>query len=674
MLFRSYADFEGRQSVGRGSLKRSGLAQSFTSQSGASTTTSVGRGHTSERKRVLLTRIFPVQLSSDESDSPLGSSDHLGTSYPFPKSGEETKRSQPKQKRTPMYSIGLIIQLPSTNQTSPKSTYNRSSINPGSYTETDSISSSFNSTKPTRSLTRSGSGSGVDSMESSFSYDGDEKFDIILQHYDIIIRTMNRLQAEVTAELLKLLRQQDLSSPDPLSLGRVGSHHRTASISVSGKRVEESKKPLKPVRTNVKCVQLMPYALANSAKITHEVTSARRRVLNGICNLQVITRQGRWGIWRDEARWVARWAGSKEQGFFFYNLLTAFLGVHTEWLEAIGPTEYRRRHYRKNRPTIHTNDKDDVGVRARTIIISKDKMATRRLIFLLAAFLPNNQQGHTSSLSRGRTACSGRTESFMGAGGYSRSPPSLRNSHKEESLLKQMNKGSVGKAANSQHPRHLSFPASLPKPRMEHNFGRRDHMRTSEAQNRRASDANVTRLALPGLPAGSSNLIIQSSRTDSTTTSTSDAMAAAQLAPGPSSRRRTIRGTGPAPRPGSSGSLATDNLLRELKRDDAAGGAPRWKGMLGGMWGMGRKGSVSKGSASAGASGGGLGGMGDEGYGNSPRDTSGKTLLGEMSDNMKNLSVAEAAKKNAAMAVDAQILHIITHLPQQSLADRKTHV
>lgn len=637
--------YEGRQSIGRGSLRRSGLAQSFTSESVNSSSTSAAGRQTSERKRVLLTRIFPVQLPADEGESPDGY--RLGTSYPFPKSGtgeDQPKKSTPKQKRTPMYSIGLIIQLPSTNtpQTS-RSTY-RASMNPGSYTEPDSISSSFNSTKPTWSMYRSSSGFGMDSMESSFSYDGDEKFDVILQHYDIIIRTMNRLQAEVTAELLKLLRQVDIASPDPMSLGRVGSHHRTASISVSGKRVEEAKKPVKPIRTNIKSVQLTPYALSSNPKVKHEVEGARQRVLGGLSNLQVVTRQGRWGIWRDEARWVAKWAGGKEQGFFFYNLLTAFLGTHTEWLEAIGPTEYRRKHYKKNRLTMSGEGKEDrVGVRSRTIIISRDKMATRRLIFLLSAFLPNNQQGHNSPIHRGR---SGRSVSGM-VGGYSQSPPSVIGSHKEESLLKKMNKGSVGKAANANHPRHLSFLAQLPRPNI------RPELVDRETGSRRASDAHILPPSLPVLLSASSNLSIASSRTNSpATTSTSTPVTTLPHFSTSTAQRRPIKGTGPSPRPGSSGSLATDDLIRSLKRGDAAGGAPKWQNMLGGLWNIGgRKGSVSNGSHGPELAVPRRGGKDRSEernlYGRSPKN---KSVLEEMAEGAKKLNLGSTSKSKSSAA------------------------
>ena len=222
-------------------------------------------------------------------------------------------------------------------------------------------------------------------------------------------------------------------------------------------------------------------------------------------------------------------------------------------------------------------------------------MATRRLIFLLSAFLPNNQQGRNSPIHRGR---SGRSVSGLGAGGYSQSPPSVIGSQKEESLLKKMNKGSVGKAANSQHPRHLSFPAQLPRPNI------RPELMDREIGSRRASDAHIVSPALPALPTASSNLSIASSRTNSPAT-TSTSTPVTSLPHFSTAQRRPIKGTGPSPRPGSSGSLATDDLLRSLKRGDAQGGAPKWQNMLGGLWNIGgRKSSVSNAS---GPPGGGLG-------------------------------------------------------------------
>lgn len=540
---------DGHGSLGRSSMRSSRLAQSFTSESVSTTTTSTaGHSRLSDRKRVLVTRIFPVPLPNDnDDDSP---TTFEGSSYPFPKLDEKEKKPQPKQKRTPMYAIGLVIQLPASQNTSaPRSAYRGA----GSYMENESISSSFNSLKPSWSVL--GSGFGVESLESSFSSDVDDRIDMVTQHWDIIIRTLDHLQAVASANIVAMLKQVDIASPDPMGVGRAPHHTRTASISVAGKRVEENIKPAKPIRTNIKTIQLMPYALANDPRLRAEIDFARQRIVGGIKSLPVVTRQGRWGIWRDEARWVGKWAGGKEEGFFFYNLLTAFLGTHTEWLEAIGPTWYRRQNYRQQR----ASGDDEIPIKARTIIVSNDKMAARRLIFLLSAFLPNNQQPQVPFVRQSRP---GVSASF---GGLSQSPPSyVPLNLREQSLRRKVNKLKVKGA------RTMSFPAQ-PAPILLANQVKEQHHRS-------ASDA-------PAPPAG--NLSVPSTytgRTNSTaTTSTTTPVATIPHF----STRRPTRGTGPAPRPGSSGSLAADDLIRSLKRGDSNASSDthsRWGSVLGSFW------------------------------------------------------------------------------------------
>jgi len=66
--------------------------------------------------------------------------------------------------------------------------------------------------------------------------------------------------------------------------------------------------------------------------------------------------------------------------------MTAFLGHHTEWLDVLGPVEYRSKHQqRKNFSSILS---DDSALPARTVIVSYDKIVARRLTYLLSAFLP----------------------------------------------------------------------------------------------------------------------------------------------------------------------------------------------------------------------------------------------------------------------------------------------
>ncbi|KAG9234617.1 folliculin-interacting protein N-terminus-domain-containing protein [Amylocarpus encephaloides] len=579
-------------SFGRSSMRSSRLAQSFTSDNYHAVPTSAGfmspnpssRG---ERRKVLITRMFPVPLPKEVPDdssrniTPLAqnvpSGDPLVPSgYPFPTVVGGRKLLQPKQKRTPMYAVGLVIQLPSSLQEASVPASRSSFRGSGSLTEPESFSSSYNSTRRAGWTMLGHGGFGVESMDSSYSSDVDDHIELITQHWDVIMRTLSHLQSVATASLWPMLKQADVSSPGPRSHS---SHNRTssASISVSGRRVEDSK-PFKTPKTNAKFVQLMANCLMPIPTIHNEVDVSRQRILSGIKTSQVVTGQGRWGIWREEARLVGKWAGSKDEGFFFFNLLTGFLGNHTEWLQALGPSWYRRRHYQYQR-----ENKDDISLPARTIVVSDNKLMARRLVFLLSAFLPANQP---------LTAPRHRPGTSVSFGAYSQSPPMygvpvLR----EESLRRRINKRSS--VARGAHSRTLSFPAQgVSSPPAPLPLSLDIHL-----HDRRPSDATSVRTA--NLPIPGSDLGTRKSSAATTSTVTPVA-----TMPHFSTTRRPVRGTGPEPRPGSSGSLATDDLLRSLKRGESSGqysnisvDSPnqnsRWGSMISGFWSTKRRSSTA---------------------------------------------------------------------------------
>ncbi|KAH8808763.1 folliculin-interacting protein N-terminus-domain-containing protein [Xylogone sp. PMI_703] len=572
---------DGTGSLGRSSYRSSRLAQSYTSENvgfsvntGSSGASYSSRG--SERKKILITRMFPVPLPSDEdgedrTPTPQKTKLDEEPGYPFPNVSEmstttnteteekKTKKRQPKQKRTPMYAVGLVIQLPPPAHSTLAPGSRSSFRGPSSYNEQESCASSYNSARRA-GWTMLGNGFGVESLDSSISSDVDDRLDTITQHWDIIMRTLSHLQTVATVTLLPMLKLADINSPEPRP------HMRTpsASISISGKRVEESKS-FKLPKTTVKMIQLTSHCLMQAPAIQKEVDLARHRIVQGIKANQVVTGQGRWGIWREEARWVGKWACGKEEGFFFYNLLTAFLGNHTEWLQALGPTWYRRRHYQQQR----TNRDDDISLPARTVIVSDDKMAARRLIFLLSAFLPANSQ-LSPALRFHRPSTS---TSF---GGFSQSPPSgggvpiLR----EESLRRKMNKRLSKPRAS--HTRTMSFPAQMQQS---------SHTVTETRHAHRPSDASIK---TANLPIPGSDMVTRKSSAATTSTVTPVTTVSHF------STRRPIRGTGPIPRPGSSGSLAADDLMRSLKRSESTGhhsngssdshSNSRWGSMISGFW------------------------------------------------------------------------------------------
>ncbi|KAL2070416.1 hypothetical protein VTL71DRAFT_13442 [Oculimacula yallundae] len=569
-------------SLGRSSMRSSKLAQSFTSDTlhGPTSAGFTSNARAVDRKKVLITRMFPVPLPNDDAEeglqntTPTQQSSNGSAGYPFPKVGStgvqppEFRKPQPKQKRTPMYAVGVVVNWPqSTSFQPPSAPISRSSFRgSGSYTDQDSLPSSFNSGRRS-GWTMLGHGFGVESMDSSYSSDPEDRIDSITQHWDIIMRTMSHLQAVATASLLPMLKQADISSPDPR---RESTHARapSASVSISGKRVQEDFKPFKIPKTNAKMVQLTANCLSQVQRIHKEADAARQRIVTGLKAHQVVTGQGRWGIWREEARLVGKWAGGKDEGFFFFNLLTGFLGNHTEWLQALGPSWYRRRHHQQQR----ANRDDDISLPARTIILSDNKLMARRLIFLLSAFLPANQQVNQARMCRPSTSIS--------FGGYSQSPPNV-TLLREESLRRRINKR--GSVTRGNHMRTSSFP----NPALFSQGPEAHH-------ERRTSDATSIKTA--NLPIPGSDLNTRKSSTATTSTAT-------PMTTMPHfSTRRPVRGTGPIPRPGSSGSLATDDLLRSLKRGDSTGHystastdsqGQGWGSMISGFWGSKRRDSTA---------------------------------------------------------------------------------
>lgn len=584
---------DGRGSVGRASMRSSRLSQSFTSENvppfGVTSTSNHVPRH-SDRKKVLITRLFPVTIPTDDDTAaatPQSRFSEDSSGYPFPAAGDDVRkkaRPRPKQKKTPMYAIALVINLPqaSSSAPAPRSGYRAS----GSFTEQEtSFPSSLSSTR------RSGwtmvgqfgqGGYGVDSFESAIGSDIEDRTDAITQHWDIIERTLNHLQTAVAAQIYAKLKQADLSSPDPFSVSSVG---RTPSF--SGRRSEDLGATMKLPKTNAKNLSLMPYCLMDNSQIAAAAESARGRIVTGLRASRVITGQDRWGIWREEARWVAKWAGSTDQESFFFRLVTGFLATHTEWLQALAPSSYRRRHYMQQR----SRSDDDAVLPARTVIVAKDKMAARRLVFLLSAFLPASQNVPTLRPHRPSTAAS--------YGTLSQSPPTfVVPVNKEESLRRRINRRngtSIGGARRISHSRNVSLqgghtrvpgvPATLAHLAME---GRHE---------RRASDAASIRTGNLPFP-GQYGLDAAGRKTSAMTTATITPDTSIPYFA--SARRGELFASD---RPGSSSSTAADDLKR-LTRDDSVGAqshhsrtasrhsSSKWGDVISGFWGK-RRDSVS---------------------------------------------------------------------------------
>ncbi|KAI0489789.1 hypothetical protein F4859DRAFT_166830 [Xylaria cf. heliscus] len=577
----SYAG-DGRGSLGRSSMRSSRLAQSFTLESAhPQISTHAHSRVAADRKKILVTRLFPVNLPNDDLETPHGvAEDNAG--FPFPYSPDETKpkRKKPKpvSKRTPMYAVALVIPLPahptnSTNPgtTAPKPTFRASS----SFNETDAFPSSLGSTRRA-GWSMAGSGYGSESFESYLSSDGEDRMDFITQHWDIIMRTLTHLQSVVAGVLYPMLKHADSSVPDPNPVNT--SIHVGRTASAHGRRGSDPSQ-VKVPKQYTKHVTLPPNALMQDQQTSEEVENAQLRIVTGLCAARVVTGQGRWGPWREEARWVARWAGSKEQGFFFFNLLTGFLATHTDWLQALSPIWYRRRYYQQQK----AKSEEDTSLPSRTVIIANDKMAARRLIFLLSAFLPANQQLPTVRAQRPTTSAS--------FGAFSHSPPSyIVPINKEESLRRKINRRQGQRAPS--HTRSFSIQSQATTRSMTGIPAQLAHLSIDNQQHeRRSSDF----FKPAQLPIAGSDLNTRKSSAATTNTVLPDE-AVAHFSTTQRNLNRVVR-------PDNRGSVAADDLKRSLKRGDSLGHSSRasthsrqssrWGSVISGFWGTRRRDSAA---------------------------------------------------------------------------------
>ncbi|KAM0343991.1 hypothetical protein ACHAPU_008049 [Fusarium lateritium] len=583
---------DGRSSIGRSSARSSRLSQSFSSQAFSPPNASTAHNHThttrpGDKKKVLITRLFPVNLPTDDPDSASPSNHWADDSsgFPFPTTSDESvpkkKKPQVKQRRTPMYAVVLVVQLPTSNTTSTRMSTNQSKSahrESSSYNDQEFFSSSYSSARPS-GWTMVGSGNG-DGADSTYTADMEDRIDSLTRHWDIIIRTLTHLQSVVATILATMLRQVDLASPGPApgpAQSSITSSKAGRAPSFSEQRRGEMPR-IKPSKSTTKLVYLWPNCLADDTNIAGEIDASRHRIVMGLSAARVVTGQGRWGIWRDEARWTSKWvSGTDQHNQFFYNLLTGFLSTHTDWLQALCPPSYRRRLYiqQKNR------NEEDLSLPARTIVVSDDKMVARRLVFLLSAFLPANSQFPTTRAHRPSTSTS--------VGAYSHSPPAfVIPVLREESLRRKINRRTGLRRAShsrttSQGARSSAVPMQLA------------HLTMDRNHERRVSDAASIRP--PNFAMFGNDIVSRKSSAATTTTvmpeTTMPHFSTAQRV---ESQRR--------PRPSSSGSVATDDLKRSLKRGESTGAmsnassdsrsqSSRWGSVISGLWSTRRRDSTS---------------------------------------------------------------------------------
>jgi hypothetical protein len=573
-------------SLGRaeGLRRRSNLAQSYTPSNlpadRARSNSSDSVLKEQKRRTIFITRLFSVTIPEDDQDSRTPtpqSSLPKGNGFPFPQTAQKPGTSKPyapQIRKSPMYAITIILHLP-ISHTSPtlrppsrgsnlRSAAHLSTSAPGQ----DSLGSSVDSDR------RAGwafiePNLGVESLlSSSLSSDVDDRVDVVGQHWDVIMRALTSLQYVVQERILAQFK-----SPDIMTLPIVHQHrHQPSRSSFRDIPTHPARRPLR----------LQPNALMMDKDIQAAAELTGSRVVTGMRIPRVMTGQGRWGVWREEARWLGRWAGGKEQNFFFFNLLTAFLGCHTEWLNLVGPKWHRKRHRDQQKATAGEN----LTIPNRTVVVSPDKMAARRLIFLLAAFLPPNTPPVCEPASYMRP---GTSASFRA---YSQSPPSNMPPSRKQSLRRQINRRPRGKQSITNMLLQPPTTSGAHQPPADAADERREPLTSvmpdpqrPSAHSRRSSTHSIrTSLVMPSLS--------DPSATNKTSAATTSAATPQSTVPVAHFTLPRTKSSGPAPdfRPESSDSLASVNLINTLQRsgtgqnsiasNDSSSNNSRWSGFM----------------------------------------------------------------------------------------------
>ncbi|KAK2747552.1 hypothetical protein FQN57_002045 [Myotisia sp. PD_48] len=504
------------------------------------------------RVTVLVTRMFSVHLPEQS-----GVSEQSGNRTSLTGSFNEhedqfcagRKPRKIKEKKTPMYAVAITIQLPVATKPGGRPFAQRNSAQTGALKPSGFLSGSLDSHQTVISTFDGGS-------FSSTSSNIDDRIDLLMDYWDVIARTLSRLEKLARAEILKLLQltvQQLALQPKP----SMGPYMQ---------------------RTNQTIVQLSPDALARNQLLCEEMLHATQRVCLALKIPPVVTGQSRWGVWREEARWIARSLSEKEHNFFFLVLITAFLGNHTEWLSFLGPDWYRRRHTMQQKAQYD----NEMSISNRTVIISADKMAARRLIFVLSAFLPPQQRiDPLASPLRPGTSASFRQ--------VSQSPPSASVA-RQESLRRTINR----RARNRQFTDECNIPkrsgSVSSNEASNSNHDELDFGKNSIAYPRRDSDARSFRNSSLSIPAGGTVGAMKTGTVSTATAAPGTATPVPHFSPHHANLRAGADGNSQTQSDITSPASAI--LLQSLRKSEISSTAPgnerpvskKWGGLLSGLW------------------------------------------------------------------------------------------
>ena len=591
---------------------------------------------------ILITRLFSI--------------DPLETSHASPKIDEPIKlvRGQPrhendpvaaqsrtkaKQLKTPSYAVAILLQMPLHKQ--------RPSTPSMQHSSPQRLG--LKSFAPINTQAWSQEGAPVDGI----TLDSHRDIEYVIAHWTILIRALSSLEIVARCKISDALVKQE--SP---YLDIMFDEHSKIRDSGLGTR-PNTQKPI-----THRTLQLPAGALQQCLIVQNVTDAVGNRVALALKTRRVIAGQPRWGIWREEARLVGAWVGGRDQNFFLFNLLTAFLGSHTEWLESLGPSRYRRRHAKISN---YTNGEVN-AIQHRTVVVSQDKMTARRLIFLLSAFLPGFQRKLTS---QGQDHSDASWSNF----GYSHSPPSGATMQRRQSLRKTMNRrtGETRTAVTvNTHARSVSFSGSDVAPSDD----AAAEGLSIQHRSRRTSDARSIRSA--ALPISSNASVTRKSSTTTTATVIPEPVIDPTVIPAthfsncPSVSRYA---TAADPRPESSGTFASLSLKRTLSRSESnehgntssdSQSESRWGSVISGFW-SGRRASSTEDSDLLASS---QEGLGISGVPNDlpPRESMSKLaqMVDESDMNRRAQRLLQCNTATPPSPASARHMHITSQVPDKA--------
>ena len=509
---------------------------------------------------ILITRLFSLDPkesthSTQGSDEPAKLSHNRSCTESD--QGAAQNKTKAKQLKTPTYAVAVLLQMPVHRQRPPTPSMQHFSPQRSSLVGFTAIN--------IQSWPRD------DVQINGISFDSNRDIEYVIAHWTILNRALSSLEIVARCKISDVLVRQEAPY-----LTYLFTEHSKAPDPGTGTKQNMLKPPMQ------RTLQLPAGALQQCSVIQKFTDSVGKRIALALKTRRVIAGQPRWGIWREEARLVGVCVGGRDQNFFLFNLLTAFLGSHTEWLESLGPSRYRRRHAKQSNGV----DGEVSAIQHRTVIVSQDKMTARRLIFLLSAFLPGIHRRFTADGQNPSDASWSNAE-------YSQSPPSGVLIQRRQSLRRTMNRKNgenrAGVSATT-HGRSVNFNGSD----VALGDDAAPEGLSIQHRNRRTSDARSIRSA--ALPISSNASMTRKSSTTTTATVIPEPVIDPTVIPATHFSNHSTDSriaTTAEPRPESSGTFASLSLKRTLSRSESneygntssdSQSGSRWGSMISGFW------------------------------------------------------------------------------------------